>query len=218
MSRLSGKIQRRSWGKTVEKTARLVIVAAFLAAGACAKSSRLDNQIAADIIKLPEVFSSEFTLVDQDGKPVANTDYAGKVMLVYFGYTHCPDVCPLSLGTISAALGRLTEKQQAEIAPLFISVDPERDTPKVMKAFLSFDPRLIGLTGSEEQIQTARNSFKVAARTEKLPNSALGYEIQHSSLFYIVDRTGKPIAAVRGSASPDELAEILRRGLKGSLT
>lgn len=199
------------------KAARFLLATLMLAAAACHKPPEHDAA-AADIIQLSDAFSSDFTLVNQDGEKVTNKDFRGKLMLVYFGYTHCPDVCPLSLGTISAALTRLTDKERAQIAPIFISVDPDRDTPQVMKAYLSFDDRLIGLTGTEDEIAVARQSFKVAARKEKLPDSALGYEVQHSSLFYVVDRNGRPVAAVRGSASPDELAEILRRGLKGSLT
>lgn len=166
------------------------------------------------VIRLSDQFSSDFSLVDGDGRAVSNTDFRGRVMVVYFGFTHCPDVCPMALGALSAALNELSEAERAELAPVFISVDPERDTPEAVKTYLSFDERIVGLTGDPDAAEAARRSFKVAARRQNLPESALGYEVQHTSLFYVVDRAGAPILALRDTLTPTELAEVLRRAVR----
>ena len=188
--------------------------AALIGVSGCSQKPRVEVPGDA-VIRLSDAFSSDFSLIDTNGNPVSDKDFRGKVMIVYFGFTHCPDVCPLALGTLSAALNELTDEERAELAPIFISVDPERDTPDAMKAYLSFDDRLIGLTGSTEAAAAVRQSFKVAARRQELPDSALGYEVQHTSLFYIVDRSGKPLFAMHDDIAPQQLAEMLRRSIKG---
>lgn len=121
----------------------------------------------------------------------------------------------MALSRLSQALALLSEKERGEIAPVFITVDPERDTPAALKAYLAFDERLIGLTGSREAVERARASFKVYAKKGPLPGSALGYTMDHSSLFYLVDREGRVRLALHDSLRPDELAAMLRRSIKG---
>lgn len=214
MRKFLGKFEGKRRKRAAKTIAFALAGAALLGAAGC--SERPKVEVPADaVIRLSDQFSSDFALIDAEGRAVADEDFRGRVMLVYFGFTHCPDVCPLALGTLSAALNELDEKERAEIAPIFISVDPERDTPAVVKAYLSFDERLIGLTGAPEAAEAARLSFKVAARKQELPGSALGYEVQHTSLFYLVDRSGRPVLALRDSVSPEQLAEMLRRSIKG---
>ncbi|MFQ5563270.1 MAG: SCO family protein [Parvularculaceae bacterium] len=165
------------------------------------------------VIELSDQFSSEFVLVDQNGAPSRDEDFRGKVMVVYFGYTNCPDVCPIDVAVLSAALNELGDSA-SEVAPLFISVDPERDTPEALKAYLSFDPRLTGLTGSVEAAKAARDSFKLYARKQEQADSALGYTVDHGRFFYVVDRDGRPVYAITGGADPQELAVMLRRSIK----
>jgi protein SCO1/2 len=165
------------------------------------------------IIELSEQFRSDFALVDADGKPVSNTDLRGKVLLVYFGFASCPDVCPLALGRLSGALNDLTASESDEIVALFITVDPDRDTPEALKSFLSFDPRIVGLTGDRTAVENAKMSFKVFAQAQPLADSAMGYTVQHTSLFYLVDRQGQPRFAIQDFLTPEELAEMLRRAI-----
>ncbi|MCA8888062.1 MAG: SCO family protein [Parvularculaceae bacterium] len=166
------------------------------------------------LIELSSQFSADFALIDQDGAPLSDEDLRGKVLLVYFGFASCPDVCPLALGRLSGALNELTDAERAEIAPLFITVDPDRDTPEAMKSFLSFDDRIIGLTGDRAAVEAAKASFKVYAQAQPLADSALGYTVQHTSLFYLVDRSGQPRFAIQDFLTPQELAEMLRRAIE----
>ncbi len=165
------------------------------------------------VVALSEQFTGDFALIDINGEAVSAEDFAGKVMLVYFGFTHCPDVCPGDVGVMSAALNELGESA-GDIAPIFISVDPERDTPAVLADYFAFDDRIIALTGSVEAAKAARTGYKLFAQKVALPESALGYTVEHGRFFYIADRAGQPQYAVVGGVSPAELAAILRRSTK----
>jgi protein SCO1 len=165
------------------------------------------------VVALSEQFTGHFALANINGDAVSDEDFAGKVMLVYFGFTHCPDVCPGDVGVMSAALNELGERA-VEIAPIFISVDPERDTPTVLAEYFAFDERIIALTGSVEAAKAARTGYKLFAQKVALPDSALEYTVQHGRFFYIADRAGQPQYAVVGGVSPAELAAILRRSIK----
>ncbi|NOX82828.1 MAG: SCO family protein [Alphaproteobacteria bacterium] len=165
------------------------------------------------VVALSEQFTGDFALTDTNGEAVSDEDFAGKVMLVYFGFTHCPDVCPGDVGVMSAALNELGERA-GEVAPIFISVDPERDTPAVLAEYFAFDERIIALTGSVEAAKAARTGYKLFAQKVALPDSALEYTVQHGRFFYIADRAGQPQYAVVGGVSPAELAAILRRSIK----
>jgi protein SCO1/2 len=141
-----------------------------------------------------------FTLTDQNGKTVQWGDFKGKYRIVYFGYTYCPDVCPLDLARIVAGF-RLLEKSDpakaAKIQPIFITVDPERDTPQQLKTYVSaFHPRLIGLTGSAETIEQVKKAFVVVASKQPNEASPKDYFISHSRTPYLFDPDGKPIALV----------------------
>lgn len=164
-------------------------------------------------IELSNQFTGVFNLIDKDESPVSQDDFAGKVMLVYFGFTHCPDVCPGDIGVMSATLNELGDDAD-QIAPVFISVDPERDTPQALRDYFAFDERIVALTGDMEASRAAQVSFKVVAQKQPLPDSALIYTIDHTRFYYIVDRSGQPRTAVIGGVSPQELADVLRRSIK----
>lgn len=199
--------------RATRRTASAALSLAFLLAfSACSKAPTVE--VPNDgVIRLSDQFSSDFALVDRKGRAVADEDFRGKVMIVYFGFANCPDVCPLALGALSAALNDLGEKERDEVAPLFITVDPERDTPEALDAYLSFDERIIGLTGTPEAAAAARQSFKVYARRVAQPDSALGYTMDHTSLFYLVDREGRVKLALQDSLTAQQLAEMLRRAI-----
>ncbi|MGE0407833.1 MAG: SCO family protein [Amphiplicatus sp.] len=196
------KILGKTWG---------LLAAALLAA--CSGGAKVD--VPADaVIQLSDQFSSDFALIDQNGKPTADEDFRGRVMIVYFGFATCPDVCPMALGALSVALNDLSAAERAKVAPIFITVDPERDTPEALKAYLAHDARIIALTGAPDAVAAALRSFKIFARKVPLPNSALGYTMDHSSLFYIVDKEGRPSFALRDGLTGAQLAELLRRSIK----
>jgi protein SCO1/2 len=200
---------KKLW-KTLGKPAEAALAAALLTVAGCGREPAVE--VPADaVVRLSEQFTGDFSLTDMNGAAVDSADYRGKLVVVYFGFTSCADVCPLALSRLSAALDLLNAKQQGEIAPLFITVDPARDTPEVLKSYLDFDPRITGLTGDQAAIDAASRSFKVYARRLPLPDSALGYTMDHSSFYYLVDRAGQPRIALHDSLTPSELAVMLRR-------
>jgi cytochrome oxidase Cu insertion factor (SCO1/SenC/PrrC family) len=132
-----------------------------------------------------------FTLTNQDGKPVTDKDLLGKHALIFFGYTYCPDVCPTELQVMSAALQQMGQKAD-EIRPVFISVDPERDTPEAIKAYVSnFDSRFIGLTGTPEQVAQAARAYRVYYAKVANQRDPGSYLMDHSSILYLMGPDGR---------------------------
>lgn len=159
-----------------------------------------------------------FALVNQDGQAVTEADFAGQHVLVFFGFTYCPDVCPMSLDLLGAALDKLAEtapKKAARLQPIFISVDPARDTPAQMKDYLSyFHPSLTGLTGTVEQINAVKRRFRVYAARAKETDANGHYNVDHSSLFYLMDGENRYVAHFTHNMSADDLAAGLAAKLK----
>jgi protein SCO1/2 len=151
-----------------------------------------------------------FSLNDGDGKTVSDETLRGRPFLVYFGYTHCPDVCPTELARISDVLTQMGNKP---IPTLFITVDPERDTPKLMQEYVSsFNPAIIGLSGSRQAIDAAEKTFRVFAR--KGPLQADGdYSMDHSSIIYLMDKNGAFVEAFNVERPPKDAAKDLGRFL-----
>jgi protein SCO1/2 len=153
-----------------------------------------------------------FTLIDTTGKTVTDADYRGKLMLIYFGYTFCPDVCPTSLGTMAQALDQLTPAERAQVVPIFITVDPERDSFDQLAQYVgNFAPDLIGLTGSREQVSAVETAYHVYAR--KAEGSGPNYTMDHSSIFYLMGRDGQFVGHYASGAAPKDLAAGLRKAL-----
>jgi len=158
-----------------------------------------------------------FSLLNQDGRTVTDRDFAGRYRIVYFGFTHCPDVCPTDLAAIGSALRRFEQKDPARAArvqPIFISVDPERDTPAVVKEYVSaFHPRLIGLTGTPAQVAQVEKEFAVyASKGEAQPGG--GYGVDHSRLVLLMGPDGTPIALLPQDKGVDGILEELDRWVK----
>ena len=149
-----------------------------------------------------------FELVDtRNGKTVTDRDFKGKWLLVYFGYTHCPDACPTALNDLSLALDKLGDKRQA-MAPLFITIDPERDTADVMKDYVaSFAPDIVGLTGSADQVAKAEKAYRVYAA--KHPTKDGGYDMDHSSIIYVMDPSGRFVTNFTHETDPEQMAAKL---------
>ena len=158
-----------------------------------------------------------FTLTNQDGQRVTDKDFAGKYRIVYFGYSYCPDVCPVDLQLLMQGL-RLFERQDAaaaaKVQPIFITVDPARDTPEVLKTYVAaFHPRLVGLTGSEQEIAAAAKAYAVYYR--KAENAgASEYLMDHSRQTYLMGPDGKPIALLPQDETPQAVAAELARWVR----
>jgi len=152
-----------------------------------------------------------FTLTDQNGQTRSDGEFRGKLMVVYFGYTYCPDICPADLMAITQALDALGPAA-ADVQPLFITIDPERDTALLARYVSAFHQSLIGLTGSPEEIRKVANAYK--AYYAKVPDPRGGdYVIDHMGAIYLIGRNGEYLGFMPPQTSPDRLARILREHL-----
>ena len=159
----------------------------------------------------PAAIGGPFQLTDQNGKAVTDKSLKGKPTLIFFGYTHCPDVCPTSLFEISEVL-RALGKDADKVNAVFISVDPERDTPATMKDYLSsFDPHLEGLSGDPAETAKVITSYRVYAK--KVPTKDGDYTMDHTALIYLMDRDGRFVSPFNMKRTPEEAAADLKRYL-----
>jgi protein SCO1/2 len=152
-----------------------------------------------------------FSLIDSSGKHVTDKDYRGRDMLVFFGFTSCPDICPAGLQLISAALDKLGPKAD-RITPIFVTVDPERDTPPKLDEFVKhFSPRIIGLTGTPDEIAAAAKAYRVYYK--KVPNKDVpgDYSMDHTSIIYLMDANGDYITHFAPSTAVDEMTAKLAK-------
>ncbi len=155
-----------------------------------------------------------FTLIDHHGKTVTNADFQGKLMLVYFGYTYCPDVCPTALTGIAEALDILAGGAD-EVTPVFITVDPERDSSEAMADYVGvFYPTMVGLSGSTDQVAAAARAFRVFyAKVQEKDGGPDDYVMDHSAYTYLMDRQGKFLVHFPHGADPAMMAETIAQYL-----
>jgi len=157
-----------------------------------------------------------FSLVDQDGRRVTEKDFLGRYMLVFFGYTYCPDVCPTELQVMSAALDQMGPEAD-RIQPVFVSVDPARDTPEVLKAYVgNFGPRLIGLTGTPEEIAAVAKAYRVYYAKAGNGSSGTDYLMDHSSIIYLMGPDGRFITHMAYTTDAAKLSAELKETLRTS--
>jgi cytochrome oxidase Cu insertion factor (SCO1/SenC/PrrC family) len=150
-----------------------------------------------------------FTLTDNSGKRVTDQDFHGKYTLVFFGFTSCPDICPAGLQLIAGALVKLGTKAQ-RITPIFISVDPQRDTPEKLAAYVkNFDPRLVGLTGTPEEIAAVAKAYKVYYAKVPSKERPDDYTMDHTSIIYVMDPKGEFVTHFTPSTSVNDMAAKL---------
>ncbi len=153
-----------------------------------------------------------FALIDQNGTVRHDTDFRGELMLVYFGYTYCPDACPAALQMMSAALDELGDGAK-DIQPIFISVDPERDTVAQMKLYASnFHPRLLALTGTPEQTAAAARAYRIYVEKVKQPGSE-DYLVDHSSFIFLMGRDGRLLTYFPSDVTADAMAAAIKKYL-----
>jgi protein SCO1/2 len=159
----------------------------------------------------PVGIGGPFTLEDGAGKPVTDRDFRGRYMLVYFGYTFCPDVCPTTLEAVAEAMDKLGP-DAAKVRPVFITVDPKRDTPAVVKKYVAaFGSGITGLTGTPDEIASVAKAYRVYYAEHRTGPGPNDYSMDHSSVLYLMDPQGGFIAPVRADQSGDEIAANLKK-------
>jgi protein SCO1/2 len=191
---------------------RIALSAALaLAVGACGSSTPPERPPLEGA-----AIGGAFTLTDKAGRTVRWSDFAGKYRIVYFGYTFCPDACPLDVQTMMQGFGRFAQDHAdlaAQVQPLFITIDPARDTPgRVGEFAAAFSPRLLGLSGTQQQVAQAAKAFAVYyAKGKETPG---GYLMDHSRIAYLMDRNGKPIAMLPLDKGRDAVAAELAKWVR----
>ena len=189
-----------------------VLVVAVAAMGLAWRLSGLSSQSEAATQSASEAaFGGPFALTDQNGKRRTDADFRGKYMLVFFGYTYCPDVCPTTLAVESEALGKLGSAA-SRVVPIFITVDPKRDTPQKLKPYLaSYGPSFVGLTGSDAEIAKVARAYRVyyQAHIDGRAANPESYSVDHTGNVYLMGPDGKFVAYYSPGILPDELAADL---------
>lgn len=201
---------RRGW---IIAVAGLVCIAAAAMAAAWLlgptptrqRATQAQNPIQAQGPARAPVAGGPFSLVDPLGRPVTDRDFRGRFMLIYFGYTTCPNHCPAMLAMTAAALERLGPRA-GRVQPILITVDPERDTPQIMGRFTTrFSPHILGLTGSPEQIEAVEMAYGVETQFRQTGPQPDAYRIDHPSAFFLVGPDGRFITEITGEGGPDDL-------------
>jgi cytochrome oxidase Cu insertion factor (SCO1/SenC/PrrC family) len=187
-----------------------LLLAAALAGGLLWHESEMVPGLGRSVVTGQADIGGPFRLTDQTGKSVTQADYRGRYMLIYFGYSFCPDVCPTTLGVMAQALDKLGPERARRVVPIFITIDPERDTPKVLGDYMkAFGPSFVGLTGSAAAIKDAEKKYRVYA--VKKPLEKGGYGMDHSSVLYLMGPDGRIVSFYDEAISPDDLAKELRQ-------
>ncbi|HXG78510.1 MAG TPA: SCO family protein [Methyloceanibacter sp.] len=190
-----------------------IVVAGFLVgaiAGAGALVLMQGPQVPRAVITTGKAaIGGPFSLIDQNGKAVTDRDFRGRYMLVFFGFTHCPDICPTELQVMSSALEALGGKAE-KVAPIFITLDPERDTPQVVGNYVkNFGPNFVGLTGSPEAVAQAAKAYRVAySKVEQ--NGDKDYTVDHSTFIYLMGPDGEFITFFSYGTPPEKIADTLK--------
>jgi protein SCO1/2 len=154
-----------------------------------------------------------FALVDGNSKPVTDQDFHGKFMLVYFGYSFCPDVCPTTLNEIADAMDKLGPVA-ARVQPIFITVDPKRDTPAVIKQYAAnFSPKLLGLTGTPDEIAKVAKEYRVYYAEHRTGPGPNDYSMDHSSILYLMGPDGQFIEPIPADDSADKIASVIEKAV-----
>ena len=190
----------------------LFVIASLLCGGLAAAAEQPSAaQMMDDLMYGRGRVGGPFTLTDQTGKQRSDTDFRGKLMIVYFGYTYCPDVCPTDLMAITQALDALGPAAEG-VQPVFITIDPERDTKLLADYISAFHRSLVGLTGSPDEIRKVANSYK-AFYVKVQDERSRDYSIDHAGVIYLIGRNGEYLGFMPPQTNPDRLTEVLRKNL-----
>jgi len=192
------------------RSARVLVILAAFVAGALALTAGVMTLVPGEKIQ-PSSIGGPFRLVNQDGKTVTEADYRGKPFLIFFGFTHCPDICPTKLFEMSEVLKQLGSQADG-INVIFVTVDPERDTPEKLKLYVSnFHERISALSGSRAQIDAIMKSYSAYAK--RVPLAGGEYTMDHTSVVYLMDKQGRFIAPFNLERPAEVAAADLRRRL-----
>jgi cytochrome oxidase Cu insertion factor (SCO1/SenC/PrrC family) len=198
-----GRAAQRPW--IVLAAALVVALGALIGVGALLGAPAQERGIA--------TVGGPFRLIDQHGQRVSSEDFAGRYMLIYFGYTFCPDFCPLSLQVMSHSLDQLPPHAAAQVVPIFITVDPERDTVEQLANYAPlFHPGLVALTGSESEIRAAARAYRVHFATAP-GGEGEPYGVDHSTFMYLMGPDGDYVTHFGHTAKPEDIAQRLKREL-----
>ncbi|ADZ89881.1 SCO family protein [Marinomonas mediterranea] len=157
----------------------------------------------------------DFTLMTSEG-PVSLSDFPNKMKLVFFGYTHCPDICPLTLANVKVALKQLPDDVRSQVQTIFISVDPKRDTPEHLSQYVHFfDPSFIGATDTQKNIDKVVKQYGAFYRFVDMPDSSMGYSVDHSAQLYLMGKDNKIKEYLFHDSSSEEIAETLKKAITG---
>lgn len=201
------------------KPLRTISYGAALALSAChqpAAEQSPDAVPIAGVSLIGATVGGPFTLTDKTGQRVSSDQFKGKYLIIYFGFTFCPDACPTDLGVILQGLARFAKDHPAlaaDVQPIFITIDPARDTPtKVGQFAAAFSPKLIGLTGTQAEIDAVAGKFVVVKN--KLGNDRARYQMEHTRHAYLIDRAGKPVEILPVFDGPDAVAADLAKSVR----
>ncbi len=193
----------------------IVLVAALGLALFTFLTASRDGPVAQQTEAIP--IGGPFEMVDHTGQNVTDETYRGKFMLIYFGFTYCPDICPTELQVVSSALNGLSEAELNALQPLFVTVDPERDTVDEMAGYVRhFHERLVGLTGSLEQVSSMAEAYRVWFKKTADEDSTAGYTMEHTNIVYLMGPDGKYLDHFTYATKSDQMAERLRKHLANS--
>jgi protein SCO1 len=191
---------------------RTALIASLLLLAGCQASPEGKAPLAGAALGGP------FALIDQDGRPVTDRSYDGRYRAVYFGYTYCPDICPTTLQVLMQGVHAFQKDdaaRAAKLVPIFVTVDPTRDTPAVMKQYVgAFGPELVGLTGTPAQIDAAEKRYGVYTKKEAEPKGASGYLMDHSSQVILFGPKGEPIALIPTDQGADKVSAELAKWVR----
>ncbi len=208
-------MNRRAMWKAKHAFAPIAAIALTLSLTGCGQKS--SDAAPADAPLAGAAIGGPFDLVDSASKPVKWSDFDGKYRIVYFGYTYCPDVCPTDVARIMQGFAKFKAEEPelaAQVQPIFISVDPERDTPAKVGEFThAFSDDLLGLTGTPEQVKAAADAFKVFYKKGEM-SAGGGYLVDHSGITYLMGRKGEPIALLPVDKGPEAVAAELARWVR----
>ena len=177
----------------------------------------LNNSYQKTNFQKKSLIKSNFNLINQNKEPVSNKTFYGKFTLIFFGFTYCPDICPNTLNKISLAYDLLDDQVQKNLKVIFITVDPERDTSEVLKEYIdTFNPEFIALTGSTERIKEATESMGVFYKKTQIDKLSNEYQINHSSIKFLMDTNGNYLAHFSRELTHSELAENISKKIRNS--